>query len=124
MKAKHGDRITGPILREMVYADAVIRETLRVQNVVAGLTRSAAKDFELGGYRWVAVRYNWHMSCACSCMLVLLQLMAMLVGTEVTGSGCAYVPSRRTHVSDETRGLSWRFSPSTINHDQNRKPSI
>lgn len=60
MTSKHGDRITGPILKEMVYADAVIRETLRIHNVVSGLTRSAAKDFELGGYRLVAVRCRQH----------------------------------------------------------------
>uniref|UniRef100_A0A383WDQ0 Cytochrome P450 n=1 Tax=Tetradesmus obliquus TaxID=3088 RepID=A0A383WDQ0_TETOB len=48
--AKHGSRITGAILKEMTYADAVIRETLRLHNVVSGLMRQAAKDFELGGY--------------------------------------------------------------------------
>ncbi|KAF6256199.1 cytochrome P450 [Scenedesmus sp. NREL 46B-D3] len=50
--ARHGQRISGPILKEMTYADAVIRETLRLNNVVAGLMRQAAKDFEMGGYRW------------------------------------------------------------------------
>ncbi|KAF6258855.1 cytochrome P450 [Scenedesmus sp. NREL 46B-D3] len=49
--ARHGQRISGPILKEMTYADAVIRETLRLNNVVAGLMRQAAKDFEMGGYR-------------------------------------------------------------------------
>eukprot|EP00878_Enallax_costatus_P002591 GHUV01002773.1.p1 GENE.GHUV01002773.1~~GHUV01002773.1.p1 ORF type:complete len:523 (+),score=179.47 GHUV01002773.1:316-1884(+) len=49
--AKHGTAITGSLLKEMVYADAVIRETLRLNNVVAGLMRKAAKDIEIGGYQ-------------------------------------------------------------------------
>ncbi|KAF8055110.1 CYP716B1 [Scenedesmus sp. PABB004] len=49
--ARRGAAIDGAALREMHYAEAVIRETLRLNNVVVGLMRSAAKDFELGGYR-------------------------------------------------------------------------
>lgn len=49
--AKHGEHITPAVLKEMVYGDAVIRETLRRDPVVSGLMRKAAKDFELDGYK-------------------------------------------------------------------------
>lgn len=49
LSAIHGPRIDGTFLKEMKYADAVIRESLRLKNVVAGLMRTAAKDFEMGG---------------------------------------------------------------------------
>ncbi|KAI8464385.1 MAG: cytochrome P450 [Monoraphidium minutum] len=49
--ARRGAAIDGAALREMPYADAVIRETLRVHNVVAGLSRRAERDFEMGGFR-------------------------------------------------------------------------
>eukprot|EP00775_Hariotina_reticulata_P013035 gene13035-13164_t len=49
--AKHGEPLTAAFLKDMVYADAVIRETLRCDPIVAGLFRVAAKDFQLGQYQ-------------------------------------------------------------------------
>ncbi|WIA10314.1 hypothetical protein OEZ85_010506 [Tetradesmus obliquus] len=48
--ARHGSQLSTGVLREMPYAEAVIRETLRLRNVVPGLHRVAARDIELGGY--------------------------------------------------------------------------
>ncbi|KAF6251646.1 cytochrome P450 [Scenedesmus sp. NREL 46B-D3] len=48
--ARHGPQLSTAVLREMPYAEAVIRETLRLRNVIPGLHRVAARDIELGGY--------------------------------------------------------------------------
>eukprot|EP00878_Enallax_costatus_P032359 GHUV01035559.1.p1 GENE.GHUV01035559.1~~GHUV01035559.1.p1 ORF type:complete len:428 (+),score=123.78 GHUV01035559.1:560-1843(+) len=50
LQTKYGQQINGSALREMTYADAVIRETLRLRNVVPQIQRVAAADLELGGY--------------------------------------------------------------------------
>jgi cytochrome P450 len=49
LQAQHGDTITACVLKNMTYADAVIRESLRVKPVVADTNRVAARDIELGG---------------------------------------------------------------------------
>ncbi|KAF8059378.1 HISN7 [Scenedesmus sp. PABB004] len=54
LAARHGAALSGSALRDMEWADAVIRESLRLRAVVPALTRRAARDFELGGYRIAA----------------------------------------------------------------------
>ncbi|WIA32262.1 hypothetical protein OEZ86_003108 [Tetradesmus obliquus] len=48
--ARHGEQLTAAAIKDMEYADAVIRESLRLDPVVAGLFRVAAKDIDMGGY--------------------------------------------------------------------------
>ncbi|WIA16755.1 hypothetical protein OEZ85_013407 [Tetradesmus obliquus] len=48
--ARHGGRISSDALKDMRYADAVVRETLRRDPVVGAVIRVATRDFELGGY--------------------------------------------------------------------------
>lgn len=50
LQEKYGPEITTAVLKEMVYADAVIKETLRKDTIVPALSRIADKDFELNGY--------------------------------------------------------------------------
>eukprot|EP00879_Flechtneria_rotunda_P007705 GHRR01008078.1.p1 GENE.GHRR01008078.1~~GHRR01008078.1.p1 ORF type:complete len:426 (+),score=141.85 GHRR01008078.1:697-1974(+) len=56
--ATHGKQLTAAALKDMPYADAVIRETLRRTPVVEGLFRMAVEDFPLGEY---AVPKDMHL---------------------------------------------------------------
>eukprot|EP00877_Chromochloris_zofingiensis_P005472 jgi/Chrzof1/14926/Cz09g21020.t1 len=49
--AKHGDKFTAHTLKAMVYAEAVIKETLRHRTIVFSVNRRAIREFNLGGYR-------------------------------------------------------------------------
>eukprot|EP00891_Asterochloris_glomerata_P009272 jgi/Astpho2/9272/Aster-06848 len=48
--ATHGKQITAAALKDMVYTEAVVRETMRLVPVVGILIRKALKDFEVKGY--------------------------------------------------------------------------
>ncbi|KAF6259721.1 cytochrome P450 [Scenedesmus sp. NREL 46B-D3] len=50
VQCRHGDAVTADALKDMRYADAVVRETLRRDPVVGGVIRVATRDLQLGGY--------------------------------------------------------------------------
>lgn len=47
---KRGQELNSAVLREMLFAQAVRRESLRLRNAIPDLQRIAARDFGLGGY--------------------------------------------------------------------------
>lgn len=44
-------QLSGAAVADMVYAEAVVREALRVRTIIGGVIRSAKRDFELDGHR-------------------------------------------------------------------------
>lgn len=42
--------MNGASVKAMTYADAVLKETLRLHPIVGGTFRRALKDFNLGGF--------------------------------------------------------------------------
>lgn len=48
--AEHGPAMNGASVKAMTYADAVLKETLRLHPIVGGTFRRALKDFNLGGF--------------------------------------------------------------------------
>lgn len=87
LQAKHGDTITAAVLKNMTYADAVIRESLRVKPVVADTNRVAARDIELGGHlvkkdTMLLVPQLYlaaNVSCA-ACSLMSKRMMMLVMG--------------------------------------------
>ncbi|KAK9840188.1 hypothetical protein WJX74_005169 [Apatococcus lobatus] len=51
LMARHGPQITGAVLEEMVYGEAVLREMLRTAPPVPFVYREALQDLDVGGYR-------------------------------------------------------------------------
>ena len=47
---EHGEEISADAAAAMPYADATVKEALRLQPIVPVLFRVALKSFELGGY--------------------------------------------------------------------------
>ena len=47
--AEHGPGVSPALVRGMTYAEAVIRESMRVTPIATMLTRTAIRDFELDG---------------------------------------------------------------------------
>ena len=54
--AEHGKEITDTAVRDMEYAEAVCKETLRLNPIVGSLFRKALRDFEVCGFRIRKVR--------------------------------------------------------------------
>ncbi len=48
--AQHGTGMNAASLAVMAYADATVKETLRILPVVSVVGRTALKTFEIGGY--------------------------------------------------------------------------
>ena len=48
--AEHGEALTPAAASAMPYADACVKEALRIAPIVAVVTRVALKTFELGGF--------------------------------------------------------------------------
>eukprot|EP00891_Asterochloris_glomerata_P007227 jgi/Astpho2/7227/Aster-01537 len=69
--ATHGKQITAAVLKDMVYTEAVVRETMRLVPVVGVLIRKALKDFEVKGYHIPKAGYCVASDCGC---LVVLSL--------------------------------------------------
>ena len=47
---EHGEKVTPDAAAAMPYADAAVKEALRLSPIVAVVTRVALKTFELGGF--------------------------------------------------------------------------
>ena len=73
--AEHGKEITDAAVRDMEYAEAVCKETLRLNPIVGSLFRKALRDFEVCGYRIRKVcpllLRRAHTSGAASSLLIL-----------------------------------------------------
>ena len=54
--AKHGKEISDAAVKDMEYAEAACKETLRLNPIVGSLFRKALRDFEVCGYRIRKVR--------------------------------------------------------------------
>ena len=47
---EHGPAIDGNAVKAMAYADAVVKEVMRLHPIVGGVFRRALRDFDLGGF--------------------------------------------------------------------------
>ena len=50
MAAEHGPAIDGAAVKAMTYADAVVKEILRLHPIIGATFRRALHDFDLFGY--------------------------------------------------------------------------
>ena len=48
--AKHGEELSSSAVASMPYAEATVKEVLRIEPIVGVVVRVALKSFEIGGY--------------------------------------------------------------------------